>query len=87
MAEKTEKFFVCDCCGKERIEPVRGNDRGPTRYTMHLTEDFGVAGGQITWKDLCGYCNSKLGRFVNDIRAFQKDARIDRLNSQQGETT
>lgn len=76
MAERSEKFYVCDCCGQERITPVRGGERGPVQYSAIISEDVGVAGGAvIKWSDLCQTCHAELARATSELRRFQKSAR------------
>jgi hypothetical protein len=76
MGQKTENFYVCDCCGAERIDPVRGSERGPTKYEIFASEDMGVAGGAvIKWKDLCKDCHRIAARFVSDMRKHQNSVR------------
>jgi hypothetical protein len=75
MASRTEEFYVCDCCGKERIQPVRGAERGPVRYEAWISEDFSVAGGTvINWRDLCQDCHRELARVTSELRKFQAEA-------------
>jgi hypothetical protein len=76
MAEVVEQFYVCDCCGAKRIDPVRGNERGPTRYSIFVDEDFGVAGGRaINWGDLCSECHREAAKVASQLRKFQTQQR------------
>lgn len=81
MSEHIKKFYTCDRCGVEMDAPVRGNERGPTAYTLTATEDFGVAGGRpIDWRDLCSSCNSAVGEWIRLLRDGAKSAQRNQTN-------
>lgn len=86
MGRKTEEFYVCDCCGKERIDPVRGGEHGPVRYTAKIHEDVGVTGGRIIdWTDLCNDCHYHLAKAASALRSYQQEARAAARAALEGE--
>jgi hypothetical protein len=70
----TRNYHTCDRCGVEMEKPFNGGAMGT--FSIHAVEDFVVCGGPaLTWKELCGPCNSYVGRIILDLQGDQKEAR------------
>lgn len=81
MAEHTRKFYTCDRCGVEMDQPVRGGERGPTAFTLHAHQDFGVGGGAlISWSHLCTSCNSACCAAIKALAKEAGEARVAIIN-------
>lgn len=66
MVKHERTFHTCDICGIEMEKPHNGGEAGT--YTLVATEDYAVAGNNLNWRELCGPCNSWLGRHISDLR-------------------
>ena len=73
MAKHNREFFTCDICGVVMDAPHRGSDAGT--YTLKASSDYAVTGHSMNWSDLCGPCNSWLGRMISDLEEHSKQAR------------
>ena len=76
MGKHVKEYYTCDRCGVEMDQPVRGAERGPTAFSLNVSQDHGVAGGPlIAWNELCGPCNSYVGELIRGLLDEQKNAR------------
>ena len=73
MAKHNRTFHTCDICGTEMDRPYNGGQCGTFAMTADLS--YAVAGYSISWKELCGPCNSWLGRQISDLQETAKNMR------------